>query len=72
MRCQDNSLAAYPTKRRVNPGLGFFSFHTARRTIGGYEAMVRHEVELITVKRVQAMTSPAVPPAVSYRHALDW
>jgi transposase-like protein len=24
---------------RVNPGLGFFSFNTARRTIGGYEAM---------------------------------
>ena len=26
-------------KRRVNPGLGFFSFNTARRTIGDYEAM---------------------------------
>ena len=26
-------------KRRVNPGLGFFSFRTARRTIKGYEAM---------------------------------
>ena len=26
-------------KRRVNPGLGFFSFNTARRNIGGYEAM---------------------------------
>jgi transposase, IS6 family len=26
-------------KRRVNPGLGFFSFKMARRTIGGYEAM---------------------------------
>jgi transposase, IS6 family len=26
-------------KRRVNPGLGFFSFNTARRTISGYEAM---------------------------------
>jgi transposase, IS6 family len=26
-------------KRRVNPGLGFFSFKTARNTIGGYEAM---------------------------------
>jgi transposase-like protein len=25
--------------RRVNPGLGFFSFRTARRTIIGYEAM---------------------------------
>jgi transposase, IS6 family len=24
-------------KRRVNPGLGFFSFKTARGTIGGYE-----------------------------------
>ena len=24
-------------KRRINPGLGFFSFNTARRTIGGYE-----------------------------------
>ncbi len=24
-------------KRRVNPGLGFFSFNTARRIIGGYE-----------------------------------
>jgi IS6 family transposase len=26
-------------KRRVNPGLGFFSFKRARRTVGGYEAM---------------------------------
>src|SRR5262249_51901393 len=26
-------------KHRVNPGLGFFSFKTARQTIGGYEAM---------------------------------
>jgi transposase, IS6 family len=26
-------------KRLVNPGLGFFSFNTARRTIGGYEVM---------------------------------
>src|SRR5262245_29730589 len=26
-------------KRRVDPGLGFFSINTARRTIGGYEAM---------------------------------
>ena len=26
-------------KRRINPGLGFFSFKTARRTIGGYEVM---------------------------------
>ena len=26
-------------KRRVNPGLGFFSFRTARRTMMGYEAM---------------------------------
>src|SRR5262249_22315207 len=26
-------------KRRVNPGLGFFSFKTARRTISGYETM---------------------------------
>ena len=34
---QDNSLAAYSTKRRVNLRLGFFSFNTARRTIGGYE-----------------------------------
>src|SRR5262249_20294462 len=28
-------------KRRVNPGLGFGSFRTARRTIQGYEAMHR-------------------------------
>jgi len=26
-------------KRRVNPGLGFFSFNTARRTISGYETV---------------------------------
>jgi transposase, IS6 family len=26
-------------KRRTNPGLGFDSFNTARRTIQGYEAM---------------------------------
>jgi transposase, IS6 family len=31
-------------KRRINPGLGFFSFNTARRTIGGYEVrnMIRN------------------------------
>ena len=39
-------------KRQVNPGLGFFSFNAARRTISGYETMVRHEIESITVKRV--------------------
>jgi transposase-like protein len=39
-------------KRRANPGLGFSSFKTAHRTIKGYEVMVRHEVESITVKRV--------------------
>lgn len=26
-------------KRLVNPGIGFGSFNTARRTLGGYEAM---------------------------------
>jgi transposase, IS6 family len=26
-------------RRRVNPGLGVFSFQTGRRTIGGYEVM---------------------------------
>ena len=26
-------------KRRIKPGLGFFSFNTARRPIGGYEVM---------------------------------
>jgi len=26
-------------KRRINPGLGFFSFNTAWRTIRGYETM---------------------------------
>ena len=26
-------------KRRTNPGLGFGSFNTARRTLKGYEAM---------------------------------
>jgi transposase, IS6 family len=26
-------------KRRINPGLGFFSFNTARRTMGGYKVM---------------------------------
>ena len=26
-------------KRRVSPGLGFYSFHTAQRTISGYEMM---------------------------------
>ena len=26
-------------KRRINPGLGFDSFNTARRTLKGYEAM---------------------------------
>ena len=28
-------------KRRVTPGLGFGAFHTAQRTIQGYEAMHR-------------------------------
>jgi IS6 family transposase len=27
-------------KRLIRPGLGFGSFHTARRTLAGYEAMV--------------------------------
>jgi transposase-like protein len=42
-------------KRRVNPGLGFFGFNTARRTISGYEAMnmirkgVRHEAAYMFV-----------------------
>jgi transposase, IS6 family len=42
-------------KRRVNPGLGFFSFKTARRTIGGFETMnmirkgVRHEAAYMFV-----------------------
>ena len=42
-------------KRRVNPGPGFFNFRTARRTIGGYEAMnmirkgVRHEAAYMFV-----------------------
>jgi transposase-like protein len=26
-------------KRRMNPGVGFGAFHTAQRTIQGYEAM---------------------------------
>ena len=33
------SLAAYSTKRRVKPGLGFFSFETAWNTLQGYESM---------------------------------
>jgi transposase, IS6 family len=32
---QDHRLV----KRRVNPGLGFGTFHTAQQTIQGYEAM---------------------------------
>ena len=42
-RCQDvhNSVeqAHRCVKRRVNPGLGFGSFDTARRTLPGYEAL---------------------------------
>src|SRR5262245_49503316 len=36
-------------KRRINPGLGFFSFNTARRTISGYEVtnMIRKGQEEI-------------------------
>jgi IS6 family transposase len=34
-------------KRRVNPGLGFWAFATAQRTIQGYEAMhMRHKGQL--------------------------
>jgi transposase-like protein len=33
------SLAAYSTKRLVKPGMGFFSFETAGRTLQGYEVM---------------------------------
>jgi endonuclease YncB( thermonuclease family) len=33
---------------------------------------VRHEVASITVKSVEYRISPAVPPAVSYWHVLDW
>jgi transposase, IS6 family len=32
-------------KRRVDPGLGFRSFNTARRTIGGYETVKRRGLE---------------------------
>jgi transposase-like protein len=28
-------------KRLIRPGLGFGGFHTARRTLAGYEAMIR-------------------------------
>jgi transposase-like protein len=33
------SLAAYSTKRLTKPGMGFFSFETAGRTLQGYEVM---------------------------------
>ena len=38
-------------KRRTNPGLGFGSFSTARRTIQGYEAM--HMIRKGQVKNVE-------------------
>ena len=41
-------------KRRVNPGLGFGSFHTARRTIQGYEAMQFNFVVSTNVAAVRA------------------
>ena len=37
-------------KRRVNAGLGFFSFKTAGRTINGYEAM--HMVRKVQIEGV--------------------
>ena len=37
-------------KRRINPGLGFGSFNTARRTIRGYEAM--HMIRKGQIKNV--------------------
>ena len=37
-------------KRLVRPGLGFGSFHTARRTLAGYEAMAM--IRKVQVRRI--------------------
>jgi IS6 family transposase len=47
-------------KRRVNPGLGFGAFHTAQRTIQGYEAMhmlYKGQIEGMAKRDVLARTA---------------
>jgi transposase-like protein len=39
-------------KRRVNPGLGFKSFNTARRTIQGYEIInIIRKGQVVNIKK---------------------
>jgi transposase-like protein len=52
-------------KRRVNPGLGFFSFRTAGRTIKGYEAM-----RLVRKRQIEGVGKGAVEGQVRFVESL--
>ena len=52
-------------KRLVNPGLGFGSFNTARRTLQGYEAMA-----MIRKGQVQGIDREDVTGQISFIHTL--
>ena len=52
-------------KRRVKPGLGFASFHTARRTLRGYEAM-----NMIRKGQVQAVEKGEDVGKISFIHQI--
>ena len=52
-------------KRRINPGLGFSSFNTARRTIRGYEVM-----NMIRKGQVQGVEKGDVRRQLSFIHQI--
>ena len=52
-------------KRRVNPGLGFSSFNTARRTIKGYEAM-----HMVRKGQIEGVSKGAVEGQVRFVESL--
>ena len=52
-------------KRRINPGLGFFSFKTAGRTIKGYEAM-----QMVRKGQIEGVAKGAVEGQVRFVESL--
>ena len=56
-------------KRLVRPGLGFKSFHTARRTIAGYEVMAMVRKGQVAAMPANDMSAQAVFVAALFRVA---
>jgi transposase, IS6 family len=52
-------------KRLTNPGLGFGSFHTARRTLSGYEAL-----NMIRKGQIQGVPRGDVTGQISFIHKI--